>query len=132
LVAKEGLSDQFNIDSVGTSAYHVGELPHRGTQRILATYGIPCEGVSRQLTRADIRQSDYIIAMDRSNLDDVHEVARGVSLEGRAYLLLEFAKGVKLRDVPDPYYNNNFEEVYHLIVDGCRGLLAHIRQAKGL
>lgn len=132
LVAKAGLSDQFKIDSVGTSAYHVGEPPHRGTQRVLAAYGVACEGASRQLTRADIREADYIIAMDRSNLEGVQEMGRGVSLAGRAYLLLEFAKGSKLREVPDPYYNDNFDEVYHLVLDGCRGLLAHIRQEKAL
>jgi protein-tyrosine phosphatase len=70
--------------------------------------------------------------MDRSNLADIQELAHGIPLEGRAYLLLDFAKGAKLRDVPDPYYDNNFEEVHHLVVDGCRGLLAHTRQEKGI
>jgi protein-tyrosine phosphatase len=132
LVTKAGLSAQFNIDSVGTSDYHIGQPPHWGTQRILSSYGVPWEGAARQLTRAELRHTDYIIAMDRSNLADIQELGRGLSLEGRAFLLLNFAKGTKLQDVPDPYYNDNFEEVYHLVLDGCRGLLAHIRREKGL
>jgi protein-tyrosine phosphatase len=44
------------------------------------------------------------------------------------FRLLDFAKGVGTRDVPDPYYNGNFEEVYQLVADGCQGLLESIRE----
>jgi protein-tyrosine phosphatase len=132
LVAKAGLSAEFSIDSVGTSDYHIGQPPHWGTQRILTTHGVTWEGAARQLTRAELGHTDYIITMDRSNLADIQALAGGFSLEGRVFLLLDFAKGTKLRDVPDPYYNDNFEEVYHLVLDGCRGLLAHSRREKGL
>jgi protein-tyrosine-phosphatase len=42
--------------------------------------------------------------------------------------LLDFARNGTERDVPDPYYTGNFDYVYRLVEDGCRGLLAHIRE----
>jgi protein-tyrosine phosphatase len=34
--------------------------------------------------------------------------------------------------VPDPYYTGNFDYVYQLVTDGCRGLLAAVRQEEGI
>ena len=133
LVAKAGLKDKFQIDSVGTDAYHVGEPAHRGTQRVLVEHGIRCEGVSRQVTRADLEKADYILAMDRYNASDLQALASKVTLDGRLCLLLSFAEGRRaVLDVPDPYYTGNFEEVYQLVEAGCKGLLAHIRRERGI
>jgi protein-tyrosine phosphatase len=41
---------------------------------------------------------------------------------------LDFAEETAEQDVPDPYYSGNFEYVYQLVKDGCRGLLKKIRQ----
>ncbi len=46
--------------------------------------------------------------------------------------LLDYANHTDVHDVPDPYYSDNFDHVYRLVDDGCRGLLAHIRQEQGL
>ncbi|NTV63722.1 MAG: low molecular weight phosphotyrosine protein phosphatase, partial [Oscillochloris sp.] len=35
------------------------------------------------------------------------------------------------REVPDPYYNGRFDEVYALVFAGCRGLLDQIRREHG-
>jgi protein-tyrosine phosphatase len=45
---------------------------------------------------------------------------------------LDFAKNTTEQDVPDPYYAGNFEYVYQLVEDGCRGLLATIREREGI
>jgi len=34
--------------------------------------------------------------------------------------------------VPDPYYENNFEEVYDLVTAGCKGLLDYIIEKEEL
>lgn len=131
MVAKEGLGDQFQIDSVGTDSYHVGDRVHRGTQRVLARHGIECHSISRQVTRNELVEADYIIAMDHYNASDLKYLARGEVIDDRLHLLLDFAD-TPVRDVPDPYYSGNFEEVYRLVEAGCRGLLAHIRQEYGI
>jgi protein-tyrosine phosphatase len=132
MVTKEGLSDQFFIDSVGTDAYHVGDLAHRGTRRVLAKHSIQCHSISRRVARTDLDEADYIIAMDHHNASDLQYMARGIPLDGRLHLLLDFAGNTRVRDVPDPYYTGGFEEVFRLVEAGCRGLLAHIRQEKGI
>jgi protein-tyrosine phosphatase len=132
LVEQAGLSDRFDIDSVGTISYHVGEPAHPGTRRVLADHGIRADSISRQVTATDLTEADYVIAMDGDNITDLRRENRGVPLDVRVFRLLEFAEDVPERDVPDPYYNGNFEQVYRLVDAGCRGLLAHIRQERGL
>jgi protein-tyrosine phosphatase len=135
LVAREGLSSHFYIDSVGTDAYHVGEAAHRGTRQILAWHGIQCDSTARQVTHRDLEKADYIVAMDRYNATDLQAVLSRGSVSGRLSLLLSFAddrRSANTLDVPDPYYTGNFEEVYRLVEAGCTGLLAHIRRERGI
>ena len=132
LVAKEELSDQFHIDSVGTGSYHEGDSAHRGTRRVLANHGIRCESISRQVTRNDLDLADYIIAMDHHNISDLQYSTRGMPLNGQVHLLLDFANSTRVREVPDPYYSGNFEEVFQLVESGCKGLLTHIRTEQGI
>ncbi|MEW5957203.1 MAG: low molecular weight protein-tyrosine-phosphatase [Chloroflexota bacterium] len=132
LVEQASLSDQFEIDSVGTISYHVGEPAHPGTRRVLAAHGIHTDSISRQVTAAALAEADYVIVMDRDNIDDLRRRNWGTSLDGHLHLLLDFAEGVPERDVPDPYYSDNFEEVYQLVEAGCRGLLTHIQKEHSL
>ena len=37
-----------------------------------------------------------------------------------------------MRDVPDPYYNDRFDEVYELVEQGGRGLLERIISEQGM
>jgi protein-tyrosine phosphatase len=48
------------------------------------------------------------------------------------YRLLDFAQKTDERNVPDPYYTGKFDEVYQLVKDGCRGLLATIQEQEKL
>jgi protein-tyrosine phosphatase len=126
LVADAGLTDQFEIDSAGTGSWHVGEKAHRGTRRVLAAHGISYDGRARQITDADLADDrTYIIAMDQDNMNSLRN---RYGDHHRLYRLLDFADQDEIRDVPDPYYSDNFEFVYQLVADGCRGLLEMIRQ----
>ena len=130
LIDENGLSEQVLVDSAGTSAYHIGERAHPGTRRVLARSGIPYDGRARQIGAADVSgTSTYLIAMDGDNVDDLR---RRFGDLPNLHRLLEFAGQTSVRDVPDPYYSDNFDYVYRLIDDGCRGLLATIRANEGL
>lgn len=129
LVADEGLEGQIVVDSAGTGSWHVGELAHQGTRRVLRRHGIDYAGRARRVTRDDMAPSHYIVAMDQSNMD---ELRRRFGDLPRLYRLLDFARDVEERDVPDPYYNGNFDYVYRLVEAGSRGLLDHIREEEGL
>lgn len=128
MVDDADLADKIAVDSAGTSSWHVGEKAHRGTRRVLSQHGIDYYGRSRQVRAADMDPKTYVIAMDQSNLSDLQ---RTFGQHPRLYRLLDFADQTNVRDVPDPYYNDNFEYVYQLVTDGCAGLLATIRKQEG-
>ena len=132
LVAQAGLSEQISVDSAGTGSWHVGEPPHPGTRQVLHQHGIALDSTARQVDQADLRTADYIIAMDGENVRDLRRLDRQGLLDGKLRRLLDFAPPGGPRDVPDPYYDNDFDTVYRLVEAGSQGLLAHIRREHGL
>ena len=124
LVDEAGLSELFVIDSAGTDSWHAGERAHRGTRRVLAQHGIAYRGRSR-VVRHDEFSDDgmYVVAMDDGNMRDLQ---RRFGDAPNLYRLLDFAANSSVHNVPDPYYEGNFEYVYTLVEDGCRGLLKAI------
>jgi protein-tyrosine phosphatase len=130
MVDDAGLSNQISVDSAGTGSWHVGDKAHAGTLQIFQQYGIAYNGRSRQINPTDMADKNtYIIAMDDNNM---HDLQRRYGKHPRLHRLLEFATQTRERNVPDPYYSGGFDYVYELVVDGCRGLLATIRQQEGL
>jgi len=81
---------------------------------------------AQKVTPLLLSSADYVIAMDGENLINLER--NGV----KAKRLLEYCKNGYPLDVPDPYYNNNFEEVFDLVLDGCICLLNEIRLTAGL
>ena len=125
MVEEAGLSDRVEVDSAGTSAYHVGEPAHPGTRRVLAHHGIQYDGRARQIAGGDAGGDPvYLIAMDSENLAALRQRFGDAP---RLHRLLDFAGHTAVRDVPDPYYGDNFDYVYRLVEDGCRGLLNAVR-----
>jgi low molecular weight protein-tyrosine phosphatase len=130
LVDEAGLTDQFEIDSVGTGSWHIGEKAHPGTRAVLAEHGIVYNGRSRQISAEEMNNPHtYIITMDQSNSNTL---SRQFGTHPNQHRLLNFSSQKAETDVPDPYYTNNFPYVYQLVTDGCRGLLATIREREGV
>ena len=130
LVARAGLAGRIAADSAGTGGWHAGEQPHHGTRRILRERGINYSHAARQVAADDFTRFDYLIALDSGHLFELR--ARAERAHARLARLLDFAPGAPTRDVPDPYYDGRFAEVYTLVEQGCRGLLEHIVQAEQL
>lgn len=131
LVAEEQLQKRVLIDSAGTGNWHTGKPPHQGTQTILDQYGISYEGqFARQVAGDDFTKFDYIVAMDDQNERDLRRLA--AKADARIIKLLDLVPEAVLKEVPDPYYTGNFEEVYDLLNEGCRALLELIRREKCL
>ncbi|WP_243291630.1 low molecular weight protein-tyrosine-phosphatase [Bacillus sp. FJAT-47783] len=128
LVKKEGLENQIEIDSAGTGDWHIGKPPHEGTQNILKLNEISYEGLkARQVAEKDLEEFDYIIGMDTQNIGNLRRLARNKKT-GRIHRLLDYVKDADLVDVPDPYFTGNFEEVYEMVVEGCKALLGEIKK----
>lgn len=124
LLKKRGLEDKIEVDSAGTSSWHVGEPPHYGTSNKLKEYNISTEGITaRQLKKDDFEKFDYIVGMDDSNIRDICRIL-GQTEHPKIFRFLDLTSHKK--DVPDPYYTGDFQETYDLVVDGCEALLSKI------
>jgi protein-tyrosine phosphatase len=97
---------------------------------VLRERGIDYNHCARVVRAVDFDTFDYIVALDSVNLADLRALARGH--QGKLARLLDYAAGVPLRDVPDPYYTGRFDEVYDLVEQGGRGLLERIVAEQGL
>src|SRR5690606_1029303 len=75
LVNAAGLTDQIELDSAGTSAYHVGEPPDRRSKQAARRRGTELLGRSRQFEASDFDEFDYVVAMDRNNLQELRQLA---------------------------------------------------------
>ena len=119
-VREMGLQDKIEADSAGTGDWHAGERPHKGTMAILAKNAVPYDGRARQLLKSDLETFDYIITMDDANLRGVRGLGKTSAIVSP---FLAFAKGIDVREVPDPFYTGNFHEVYELVDNAADGLL---------
>ena len=126
-VDQQGLTDRFEIESAGTAAYHVGERPHIGTQRVLKQNNVPLaeNKQAAAINRSTLHDVDHVIALDSGHVMELKKLKP-------VKRMLEFATGTHLMDVPEPYYEENFEEVFDLVADGCKGLLKHISDTEGI
>ena len=129
LAADAGLGDKYEIDSAGTSAYHVGESPDSRMRRVAAENGLVYNGRARQFTQADMDKFDLILAMDTSNLSNVLEMTSSPDEEKKVILMREFdPQASPGAAVPDPYYGgvDGFYNVYKIIERTCQNLLAQL------
>ncbi len=128
LVESRGLAGSVNIDSAGTSNWHIGERPDPRAIEAASKRGIDLTGLrGRQATSQDFSEFDYIIAMDHENYANLSRLATPGQQE-KLYLFLEFAEGASEVEVPDPYFGSagGFPHVLDLIENASQGLLDHI------
>lgn len=127
LVSREGLTEHISMDSAGTAAYHIGSPPDSRAQAEAQRRGIDISDLrGRQARPNDFQSFDYVLAMDAENHRNLLAICPPDS-EDKLHLFLDFAPNVERREVPDPYYDGNFDAVYTMIEDAAQGLLADIR-----
>lgn len=114
------------IDSSGTSGWHIGEQPDRRAMVEALTRGYDLSHQrSSQILQSDFETYDLILAMDHSNLNNLKSIAPCGS-KATVKLFLEYAPNQPLTEVPDPYYEDNFEDVFDLIEEASRGLIKEL------
>ncbi|MCA9664838.1 MAG: low molecular weight phosphotyrosine protein phosphatase [Myxococcales bacterium] len=120
-----GLDADVHIDSAGTCAHHIGELPDARMRSAASRRGYTLDSRARQITRADLTRFDLIAVMDGENLRDVLALARDDAQRARVRLLGSFVDANDPPDVPDPYYGGSagFERVLDLIESAADPLL---------
>lgn len=128
LVANAGLSQQIEIDSAGTHAYHIGEPPDRRAQETAARRGVDLSTLrARRISATDFERFDYVLAMDRDNYVHLEAICPD-GQQHKLKLFLEFAPHLAVLEVPDPYYGglSGFERVLDMVEAAAAGLLADI------
>lgn len=118
-VKERGLN--WEIDSAGTENYHVGEAPHRLSQKIASEHGIDISRQrARRLSQADLENFDKIYAMAPDVYHEMKYISRDIP-KGKVDLLRNEVSPGKDLPVPDPWYGGEkeFREAYALIEEAC-------------
>lgn len=118
-----------DVRSAGTGGWHVGAPPDARMTRAAAEVDLHLDGTAAQVTPADLAHADLVLAMDRSNRDDLERLARAADVDVELRLFREFdpeADGDL--DVPDPYYGgaDGFADVVRMVRRTAGEIVAHL------
>ena len=123
--------DRVWVDSAGTGAYHVGELPDPRSIEIARKHNIDITNQSaRQFIRKDFVEFDHIFVMDKENLRNVLMLAKNEVQKQKVSLILSQNTNSIEQEVPDPYYGGaqGFQYVYELLDEACNLIAQRIRE----
>ena len=130
LIQNKDLSESIEVDSAGTSTYHIGDHPDPRSIAAAQRRGYSLtEQIARQVSASDFHQFDYVLAMDVDNLQHLENAAPRGS-KAKVQLLLDYSAGAT-ESVPDPYFGGGeqgFDKVLDLIEGACRRLLEHLER----
>lgn len=134
LAANAGLSSHFEVDSAGTTAYHVGQRADARMRKHASRRGYELNSRARKFSRADLQKFDYVIAMDYGNFLDIQRMDRDQKYKKKIYMMNDFSVNYKGQDVPDPYYGGaeGFETVLDMLEESCSIFLDKVKQDNGL
>jgi protein-tyrosine phosphatase len=126
-----GLAGRVVVDSAGTGDWHVGEAMDARARAELSRRGHDAGGhEARQLQPDWLDDYDLLLAMDRSNLAGVTDLAAGKpGLAGRIMLLRAFDPAAAAgAEVPDPYYGgaDDYADVFELVDAAAKGLVSRL------
>lgn len=125
LVNERELQPYFEVDSAGTSAYHVGESADNRSQQTAQQHGITLHSKARQFESSDLDYFDLILAMDQENLSNIQRLDNGGSFDNKIGMLRDFDPEPGTGEVPDPYHGGTrgFENVFQIVKRSCSNLL---------
>lgn len=129
LVRDANLESEIVITSAGTGSWHIGNPPDKRMLAALSKKNIEAGDLRAELvTEEDIAESDLVLAMDESNFNDLHDIAREHDRQ-KIHLFMDFASTYDdLNEVPDPFYASDemFNKVIEMVEDASEGLLAYL------
>jgi protein-tyrosine phosphatase len=118
------------VDSAGTSNYHIDQAPDERTQQNALTHNIDLSNLrGRQFTVSDFDSFDQIFVMDASNYTNVIALARNKKDESKVELLLNKTNPNTNQAVPDPYFGgpDGFENVFTLVDNACQKIIDELK-----
>lgn len=115
-VNREGLN--IEVDSAGTSGFHVGEAPDPRMRETAKKFGLNIDDLrARQFTKQDFQDFDLIYAMDQSNYSNILALSENEYDRSKVHLILNESNPKSNLEVPDPYYGGDqgFIDVYNML-----------------
>jgi len=125
-VKQHKLPYQFEVDSAGTSAYHVGSYSDPRSIKVALNHGFRLKHKARQLIDQDLEYYDYILVMDHRNYEDVCNKFSQASTLDHVFLLRSFDPLAENNyNVPDPFYGleSDFEELFAMLQRSVAGFI---------
>ena len=120
--------ERVSIDSAGTHGYHVDHPPDPRAIETASTFGVDITQLrARRVNNNDFFEYDLIVAMDRSNYQDLLS-RQPAGSKARVELMMSFHPDGHPQEVPDPYYGgmDGFRYMCELLQQASAGLLAHV------
>lgn len=117
----------WKVDSAGTSGWHNGEAPDNRAIQVALKNGFDISGqISRKITVQDFNDYDLILTMDTSNYNDVLRLCTNDTQRNKVRLIMNYLHPDKNISVPDPYYNDRFDEVVTMLDQAINELIASV------
>ena len=123
-VKEAGLQDKYLVDSCGTAAYHIGEQPDERSRANARENGFDYSHLGRQIKEGDFTEFDLIIPMDTSNMSNLEKVDPGGT--ATLQLMRDYDSGFEGEDVPDPYFDHGFQNVFDILDRSTKALLDNL------
>lgn len=117
------------IDSAGTSNYHIGDGPDKRAVANMEKNGHDISMLrARQFTVSDFDSYDKIFVMDESNYTNVIALARNDDDKKKVDLFMNLAHPGENIDVPDPYFGDEsgFQSVYEMLSQSADVLISKL------
>lgn len=124
---EQDVSHLFHVDSSGTASYHIGALPDERSRAVAIKRGFELTHKARAFSTADFSEFNYIIAMDKNNLNNIKRLMPD-DTDSKVLLMRHFDLLEKDGEVPDPYYGDmkDFEHVYDILNRSCDVMLGYL------
>lgn len=125
-------ADKFSVDSAGTGDYHIGKAPDHRSIATAKTKGLDIsQQKCRQFEVSDFDHFDIIYVMDRSNLQNVLNLARNKEDEAKVKMILDTSATDTPQEVPDPYWGSmqDFEDVYTVLDEVCETIAQNLKKS---
>ncbi len=129
-IDEKGLTEYFEVASCGTANYHVGDSPDPRTISNARKNGVSIDHLGRQLHPSDLEEFDLILAMDESNLRNIHRLPNAKQHNDKIKLMRGYDPMADTNEVPDPYYgsDNDFQLVFDILNSANEHLLLQLQK----
>ena len=118
-----------DVSSAGTRCSMPGCRPDQRAQKVAALRGIDLSAMkARRVTERDMQRSDFVFAMDETNMRDLLQMCP-VEQHDKISFLLSHHRQQGLIEVPDPYFGSaeGFARVFQIIDDAMGDLILHLQ-----